>query len=220
MIPADLSARKAFIAANTRLQRPPHAPELTLHLADEVTPIWRMTEEALGQMGVPPPFWAFAWAGGQGVARYVLDHPHEVVGRSVLDLATGSGLVAIAAMKAGAKSVLAADIDGFCQAAVELNAAVNAVAVDFTSGDLLDGPPPAVEVILAGDIAYEKPMAARAFAWLGAAHDTGIRVIVGDPGRSYFPRDGLVRLAEYEVPTTRELEDMEVKRTGVWTFPT
>jgi predicted nicotinamide N-methyase len=154
------------------------------------------------------------------VARYVLDHPHEVVGRSVLDLATGSGLVAIAAMKAGAKSVLAADIDGFCQAAVELNAAVNAVAVDFTSGDLLDGPPPAVEVILAGDIAYEKPMAARAFAWLRSAHDTGIRVIVGDPGRSYFPRDGLVRLAEYEVPTTRELEDMEVKRTGVWTFPT
>jgi predicted nicotinamide N-methyase len=218
MIPADLSARKAFIVAHTRLQRPPHAPEIVLHLADEITPIWRMTEEALGEMGVPPPFWAFAWAGGQGVARYVLDHPEEVAGRTVLDMATGSGLVAIAAMKAGAKSVLGADIDGFCEAATALNAAVNDVAMDFTSRDLMDGPPPEVEVILAGDIAYEKPMAERAFAWLKTAHERGTRVLVGDPGRSYFPRDGLVRLAEYQVPTTRELEDMEVKRTGVWTF--
>ena len=218
MIPADLTARKAFIVANTRLQRPPHAPEIALYLADEITPIWRMTEEALGEMGVPPPFWAFAWAGGQGVARYVLDHPHEVAGRTVLDLATGSGLVAIAALKAGASSILAADIDGFCEAAVELNAAANGVVIDFTARNLLDGQPPKVEVILAGDIAYEKPMAERAFTWLKGAHDAGTHVIVGDPGRSYFPRDGLVRLAEYQVPTTRELEDMEVKKTGVWTF--
>ena len=218
MIPADLSARKAFIIANTRLQRPPHAPEIALYLADEITPIWRMTEEALGQMGVPPPFWAFAWAGGQGVARYVLDHPHEVAGRTILDLATGSGLVAIAAMKAGAASVLGADIDGFCQAAVELNAAANDVVVRYTAENLLEAPPPPVDVILAGDIAYERPMAERAFAWLMTAHEAGIRVLVGDPGRSYFPRDGLVQLAEYQVPTTRELEDMEVKKTGVWTF--
>ena len=218
MIPADLSARKAFIIANTRLQRPPHAPEIALYLADEITPIWRMTEEALGQMGVPPPFWAFAWAGGQGVARYVLDHPHEVAGRTILDLATGSGLVAIAAMKAGAASVLGADIDGFCQAAVELNAAANDVVVRYTAENLLEAPPPPVDVILAGDIAYERPMAERAFAWLRTAHEAGIRVLVGDPGRSYFPRDGLVQLAEYQVPTTRELEDMEVKKTGVWSF--
>ena len=218
MIPADLSARKAFIAANTRLQRPPHAPETVLHLADEITPIWRMTEEALGEMGVPPPFWAFAWAGGQGVARYVLDHPEDVVGKRVLDLATGSGLVAIAALRAGAAHALAADIDGFCEAAVGLNAAANGVAVEFVSRDLLGEAPPVVDVILAGDIAYERPMAERMFPWLRAAHDAGTRVIVGDPGRSYFPRDGLVRLAEYQVPTTRELEDMEVKKTGVWTF--
>lgn len=218
MIPADLSARKAFIIANTRLQRPPHAPEIALYLADEITPIWRMTEEALGAIGVPPPFWAFAWAGGQGVARYVLDHPHEVAGRIILDLATGSGLVAIAAMKAGAASVLGADIDGFCQAAVELNATANDVVVRYTAENLLEAPPPPVDVILAGDIAYERPMAERAFAWLRTAHEGGIRVLVGDPGRSYFPRDGLVQLAEYQVPTTRELEDMEVKKTGVWSF--
>ena len=170
-------------------------------------------------MGVPPPFWAFAWAGGQGVARYILDHPEEVAGRRVLDLATGSGIVAIAALKAGAVAALAADIDSFCEAAVELNAEANGVAVAFTARDLLSEAPPPVEVILAGDIAYEKPMAERMFPWLRAAHEAGTRVIVGDPGRSYFPRDGLVRLAEYQVPTTRELEDMEVKRTGVWTFP-
>lgn len=218
MIPADLDARKAFIVANTRLQRPPHAPEIELYLADEITPIWRMTEEALGQIGVAPPFWAFAWAGGQGVARYVLDHPDEVAGRTVLDLAAGSGLVAIAAMKAGAASALAADIDAFCEAAVSLNTGVNGVAVAFTARDLLREAPP-VEVILAGDIAYEKPMADLMFPWLMAAHRSGVRVLVGDPGRSYFPRVGLVRLAEYEVPTTRELEDMDVKRTGVWSFP-
>ena len=219
MVPADFAARKAFIAANTRLQRPPHAPEIALYLADEITPIWRMTEEALGQMGVPPPFWAVAWAGGQGVARYVMDYRHEVANRTVLDMATGSGLVAIAAMKAGAKSALGADVDGFCEAAVALNTAANGVAVAFTSEILLDAAPPSVDLILAGDIAYEKPMADRMFAWLAAAHAAGTRVIVGDPGRSYFPRDGLVRLAEYQVPTTRELEDMEVKRTGVWSFP-
>ena len=220
MIPAHPTARKAFIVANTRLQQPAHAPEILLHLADEITPIWRMTEEALGEMGVPPPFWAFAWAGGQGVARYVLDHPEEVAGKRILDLATGSGLVAIAAMKAGAVSALAADIDGFCEAAVTLNAEANGVVVRYTAKDLLESPPPPVDVILAGDIAYEKPMAERMFPWLRAAHEAGTRVLVGDPGRSYFPRDGLVRLAEYQVPTTRELEDMEVKRTGVWTFPT
>ena len=220
MIPADLSARKAFIAANTRLQRPAHAPEIVLHLADEITPIWRMTEEALGEIGVPPPFWAFAWAGGQGVARYVLDHPEVVAGKRVLDLATGSGLVAIAALKAGAASALAADIDSFCEAAVELNAEANGVELAFTARDLLREAPPALDVILAGDIAYEKPMAERMFPWLRAAHEAGTRVIIGDPGRSYFPRDGLVRLAEYQVPTTRELEDMEVKKTGVWTFAT
>jgi predicted nicotinamide N-methyase len=214
-----IADRRAFILANTRLQSPPHTPELCLHLADEITPIWRLTEEELEQIGLPPPFWAFAWAGGQAVARYLLDHPHEAVGRRVMDFASGSGLVAIAAMKAGAASALAADIDAFCAAAVAINADENGVAVAFTSQDLLDAPPPDCDLITAGDICYEKPLAERVLAWLAIAHARGTRVLIGDPGRTYFPKSGLVRLAEYQVETTRELEDMAVKKTGVWTFP-
>ena len=209
----------AFILENTRLQRPPHTPELQLYLADEITPIWRMTEEELDRLGLPPPFWAFAWAGGQALARYVLDHPDEVAGQPVIDFATGSGLVAIAAMKAGAARVLGADIDIFCRAAVALNAGANDVAVAFTERNLLHTPPPTTGVITAGDICYEKPMAEQVLAWLRAAHDAGARVLIGDPGRTYFPKQGLVQLAEYQVETTRELEDFAVKRTGVWTFP-
>jgi predicted nicotinamide N-methyase len=211
--------RREFILRHTVLQAPPHVPEVVLHLADEVTPIWRMTEEALGKLGVPPPFWAFAWAGGQALARWLLDHPEEVAGRRVIDFATGSGLVAIAAMKAGAASVLASDIDDFCAAAVAVNAAANKVEVTFTPENLLDHGPPEADLICAGDVSYERPMAERAHAWLEAAHARGARVLIGDPGRAYLPRDRLVRLAEYHVPTTRELEDMEVKRTGVWTLP-
>lgn len=209
---------RAFILANTRPQAPPHVPELTLHLADEITPIWRMTEEALEAIGVPPPFWAFAWAGGQALARYLLDHPAEVTGRRVLDFASGSGMVGIAAATAGAAEVLCADIDPFCEAAVALNAEANGVTAAFTSADLLQAPPPPVDLILAGDISYEKPTAERVRAWLRAAHAAGTRVLMGDPDRSYFSRDGLVRLAQYEVETTRELEDFAIKRTAVWTF--
>ena len=215
-----IADRAGFILANTRLQRPPHTPELQLHLADEITPIWRMTEEELDLMGLPPPFWAFAWAGGQALARYLLDHPHEVAGRAVVDFASGSGIVAIAARLAGAASVLAADIDVFCEAAVAANAAANGVRLDFTDQNLLDQPPPRVDLITAGDICYEKPLAERVLAWLAQARDQGARVLIGDPGRTYFPKDGLVKLAEYQVETTRELEDMTVKRTCVWTFPT
>lgn len=206
----------AFITANTRVQTVPHAPEISLWLADEVTPIWRMTEEALEEIGVPPPFWAFAWAGGQGLARWLLDNPQEVQGKTVLDLAAGSGLVGIAAMKAGAASVLCADIDPFCTAAVALNTALNGVEAAFTTENLLDQPIPDVDVICAGDVFYEKSMAERVLAWLSEAHGRGIRVLVGDPIRTYFPRNGFDLLAEYQVPTTRELEDMAVKRTRVW----
>ncbi|MBX3484300.1 methyltransferase [Phenylobacterium sp.] len=215
-----IADRRQFILDNTRPQRPPHTPELTLRLADEITPIWKMTEEALSEIGLPPPFWAFAWAGGQALARYVLDNPAVVAGKGVVDFASGSGIVAIAAAKAGAARVLAADIDPFCGAALAVNAAANGVACGFTDADLLDAPPPAwAEVILAGDICYEKPLAARVMAWLGAARAAGAAVLIGDPGRSYFPREGLVKLAQYEVPTTRELEDMEIKKTAVWTLP-
>jgi predicted nicotinamide N-methyase len=219
MISPSLEARRAFILENTRLQSPPHTPELILHLADEITPVWKMTEEALAEIGLPPPFWAFAWAGGQAIARYILDKPDVVAGKRVVDFASGSGIVGIAAMRAGAAHVLAADIDSFCQAALSLNAPANGVAIDFTDVDLLDAPAPAADVILAGDICYEKPMAQKVMAWLSAAGDAGATVLIGDPGRSYFPREGLVKLAEYQVPTTRELEDMEVKKTAVWTLP-
>ena len=219
----DLStpaARRAFIVDNTRLQSPPHTPELSLHLADEITPIWKLTEEALLEIGLPPPYWAFAWAGGQALARYVLDDPAIVAGRAVIDFASGSGLVAIAESKAGAARVLAADIDGYCGEALALNAQANGVLVGYTDVDLLDTPPPGwADVILAGDICYEKPLAERVLAWLGVARTNGATVLIGDPGRSYFPREGLIKLAEYQVMTTRELEDMEVKKTAVWTLP-
>ncbi|MFY7719600.1 MAG: class I SAM-dependent methyltransferase [Brevundimonas sp.] len=196
----------------------PHAPEISLWLADEVTPIWRLTEEELGEMGLPPPFWAFAWAGGQGLARWLLDNPAEVAGKRVLDLAAGSGLVGIAAIRAGAASALCADIDPFCAAAVALNAGANGVTLAFTDTDLLEGSPPDVEVICAGDVFYEQPMAGRVLAWLTEAARRGTRVLVGDPLRTYFPKQGFDLLAEYAVPTTRELEDDAVKRTRVWTL--
>ena len=213
-----IADRRAFILEHTALESPPHAPELRLHLASEIEPIWRQTEAELEQQGLEPPFWAFAWAGGQALARYLLDHPGEVRGRSVLDFASGSGLVAIAAMKAGAARALAVDIDPFCEAAVALNAEANGVEVSFLCEDLLEGPPPDAGVICAGDICYAWPLADRVRRWLEAAHAAGRRVLIGDPGRAYLPREGLLALAAYEVQTTREIEDREVRRTGVFTF--
>jgi predicted nicotinamide N-methyase len=211
--------RAAFILENTRLQPPPHTPELVLHMADDVMPIWRLTEEALEELGLPPPFWAFAWAGGQALARYILDRPQEVAGKQVVDFASGSGLVAIAAMKAGAANVLAIDIDEFAGAAIALNAAANRVEVACHIGDVLEAPPPPADVILAGDICYERPVAEKVIAWLATARAAGARVLIGDPERTYFPKADLVRLAEYRVPTVSALEDQEIKRTSVWTFP-
>lgn len=210
---------RAFILANTRLQSPPHVPELNLYLADEITPIWRLTEDVLAEIGLPPPFWAFAWAGGQALARYVLDHRACVSGQSVVDFAAGSGLVGIAALKAGAADVLCADTDRFCGAAVALNGEANGVRPAYTLANLLLADPPAVGVILAGDVCYERAMAAEVRAWLKQASAEGTHVLIGDPGRTYFPRTDLVQLAEYQVETTTELEDYTVKRTGVWTFP-
>jgi len=225
LIGEDFEARRAFIVANTRLSAPPHTPELVLHLADEITPIWKLTEEELGEIGLPPPFWAFAWAGGQALARYVLDHPTELAGKRVLDLAAGSGLVAIAAAMAGAAPVIAADIDAFTESAVSLNAEANGVYVEIITQDLLaeedllDRPAPETpryDVILAGDLFYERDTAARALAFLDRNRTAGSRVLIGDPGRTYLPKERLTRLAEYSVPVTRELEDMEIKRTSVW----
>ena len=205
-----------FIAANTMLIAPPHVPEIRLHLAEESLPIWQKTEEELGEMNVPPPFWAFAWAGGQALARYLLDTPNEVAGRTVLDLGTGSGLTAIAAMKAGAASVLASDIDRMALASARLNAAANGVAIDTTEEDLLLDLPVSFGAVLVGDLFYERELAERVLAFIAAAQAKGARVLVGDPQRSYFPKDRFSLVAEYQVPVTRELEDALVKKTAVW----
>ena len=208
--------RDAFIRANTSVMAPPLVPEVKLHLAHEAVPIWQKTEDELGEIGLPPPFWAFAWAGGQALARHILDHPEIVRERSVVDIASGSGLVGIAAMKAGAARVTAADIDQFAVAAISLNASQNAVALSVTGDDLLDAAPPQVDVILVGDLFYEKDLAARVYGWLVRAEEQGTSVLIGDPGRSYLPRDRLENLAEYKVRVTRDLEDSEVKWTSVW----
>jgi len=194
-------------------------PEVSLHIADEAVPLWRKTEEDLGAMGLPPPFWAFAWAGGQALARYVLDHADWVRGKSVLDLASGSGLVGIAALKAGAREVCAADIDPFACAAIAINAEVNDVALAVTAEDLLARPGRGGwDVILAGDIFYERDTAERVFAFLAWHAERGATVLVGDPGRAYLPVAHLAKLAEYRVAVTRELEDNTIKHTAVWTF--
>jgi predicted nicotinamide N-methyase len=224
---AGLERRRQFVRDYTALQRPPSVPEVALHLADEVTRIWEMTEQEMRRVGLDPPFWAFAWAGGQALARYLLDRPDEVRGRRVLDLASGSGLVAIAARLAGATSALAVDIDPFCAAAVALNAEANGVSVDYTDRDLLvddvavldvDPDLVGVEVILAGDVSYEYGMSGRMHRWLRAASDRGARVLIGDPGRRYLPDDGLVRLASYDITTTPDLEESDLKHAGVFTY--
>ena len=209
----------AFIRQNTRLLPVPHAPEIVLHVADEATDLWQKTEDELEAIGLPPPFWAFAWAGGQALARYVLDHPPVVAGRRVLDFASGSGLVAIAAAKAGAVHVTASDLDGFAIPAIGLNAAANGVADRITAvRDDLIGSDPGSAVVLAADIFYERDLAERVTAWLAGLHARGATVLVGDPGRSYLPRERLIPLVTYEVPVTRALEDAEIKRSSVWRF--
>lgn len=205
-----------FILANTRLLPVPLVPEIRLHLAEESLPIWQKTEEELGRLNVPPPWWAFAWAGGQALARHLLDNTALVAGRRVLDLGAGSGLAGIAAMKAGATQVLAADTDSFAQAAIALNARANAVALQATDRDLLTDRPAGFEVVLVGDLFYERPLAERVLVFLQAARDQGAAVLVGDPRRSYFPEERFVQVAEYSVPVTRDLEDAEIKRTRVW----
>ena len=206
----------AFIRANTEILSPPLVPEVRLHLAHEALSIWQKTEDEMGEIGLPPPFWAFAWAGGQALARHVLDYPTLVRGKRVVDLASGSGLVGIAALKAGATSVLAADIDPFSATAIGLNAALNAVSPAITAEDLLLNPAPSCDIILVGDLFYEQGLAHRCFDWLTEAKVLGIDVLIGDPGRSYLPKEKLIRIADYAVPVTRDLEDAEIKKTAVW----
>lgn len=212
-----ITDKEAFIRANTRRRAVPLTPEIALFVADEAVPLWHKTEEEIGEAGLPPPFWAFAWAGGQALARHVLDHPALVRGKTVLDLASGSGLVGIAAMKAGAAAVTVADIDAFACTAAALNAAENGVTLSTCQDDLLAEPHTSRwDVILAGDIFYERDTAQQAFDFLDGHAARGATVLIGDPGRSYLPREKLRRIADYSVPVTRDLEDTEIKQTAVW----
>jgi predicted nicotinamide N-methyase len=207
-----LAERAAFIRANTRLSFPPLCPEIRLYLADDAMALWQLTEKELGALGLPPPFWAFAWAGGQALARYILDHAEIVRGKSVLDVASGCGLVAIAAMKAGASRAVAVDLDPFAAEAAMINAAANDVTIEARAGDALAAQP-AEDVILVGDLFYDRDIAPVLLAWLERAPGD---VLVGDPGRTYLPKAELAKVADYDVPVSRALEDAEIKRTGVW----
>lgn len=204
----------AFLAANTRLSAHPLVPEVALHLAEELTPLWQATEAWLAREGVCPPYWAFAWPGSAALARWVLDDPRPVAHRRVLDFGAGSGLAGIAAAKAGAAEVLAADTDPLAEAAAKRNAAANGVALATTTRDLVGEAGP-WETILAGDVCYERPMAERVAAWLRAEAGRGVAVFLADPGRAYLPRQGLAAVARFLVPTSRELEDRDAREVTV-----
>ena len=206
---------RAFIEANTGWISPPHTPEIRLRLATELYSIWRMSEADLSEMGVPPPYWAFAWAGGQAVARYLLDHPAAVKGLSVLDAGSGSGLCAIAAGLAGARDITASDIDPYAVEAIALNAAEAGVSVTATTRNMV-GEDAGWDVVMIGDLFYEQPLARNVEAWARRLVARGALVLAGDPGRAYLPKSGMTALATYEVKTTRELEDLEVRRTCVY----
>ncbi len=207
---------RSFIVNHTRLLAPPLVPEIRLYLAEESLPLWEKTEEQLGQMNVPPPFWAFAWAGGQALARYILDEPQLVKRRAVIDLGAGSGICGLAAKHAGAADVLCADVDPFSVHAVALNADANGLVVTATKSNLLDMAPPDVDVLLIGDLFYEKSLSECVMDWAWRAHRNGAVVLAGDPKRSFFPEDRFEVSAHYSVPVTRALEDADIKNTAVW----
>ena len=207
----------AFIRENTQLLAPPLVPEIKLHLAAEALPLWEKTEEELQEIGLPPPYWAFAWAGGQALARYVLDNRSAVAGRRVLDVASGSGLVALAALMAGARQVEVGEIDTIACSAICANAAANALTLFAVPGDPI-GSDRSWDVVLVGDAFYEKPLADRLLPWLRELASRGATILLGDPGRSYFPKSRFELLASYQVPVTRALEDSEIKATNVWRF--
>lgn len=213
---ADITS---FIAAQTRPARAPLVPEIQLHLATEVTPLWQATEATLARHNLPPPYWAFAWPGGQALARHVLDDPEFVRSRRVLDFAAGCGIAAIAAALCGAE-VTAAEIDAVAAAALAMNAALNGIAITVARADLTAREPAAAardwDVILAGDVFYERPMAGRVWPWLVGLAASGATVLVADPGRAYLPKDGLLELERYIVPTSRDLEDRESRETRVF----
>jgi predicted nicotinamide N-methyase len=209
------------IRAGTRLGSVPLVPEVRLYLASEPMSAWQHTEQATGQTGLDPPFWAFAWAGGQALARYLLDHPETVTGRRAVDIASGSGLVAIAAARAGAAAVTAYDIDPLAAAAITLNAAANGVAVPAVCADVLNEdalPAPGTDLVLVADAFYQRDLADRTLRFAERARARGAAVLIGDLGRTYLPRARLAPLASYDVVGLAALEDRDVKHTTVWTL--
>lgn len=207
---------RSFVLRHTRLRPIPGLEGIRLHLADEVLPLWRAVQLETGDPDAPLPYWAFAWAGGLAIGRHLQLHPEVVAGRRVFDLASGSGLCAIAALQAGAAAVTALDIDAFAAAAIGLNARANSCRVEVAHRDVLDDDPPDVDIILAGDCWYEAALAERVLPWLKRAAARGIDTVVGDPGRRYLPADQLVELARYDVRTTTELEDLDQKAGHVY----
>jgi len=205
-----------MVRANTRLRSVALVPEIRVYQASEPIGVWQRTERAAGRTGLDPPFWAFAWAGGQALARYLLDHPETVKDRHVIDVASGSGLVAIAAARAGAAAVTGYDIDPLAIAAITMNAAANGVTVLAVQADILEGDGPGADVMLVADAFYERELARRVTRFLARGQARGAGVLVGDFGRAYLPRDRLAPLAAYDVPGLSALEDSDVKRTTVW----
>jgi predicted nicotinamide N-methyase len=209
-------AHRAFITSGTALESPTACPEIRLHLATAITPLWQASESYLHGNNLAPPYWAFAWAGGQGLARYLLDSPWLVRGRRVLDFGAGCGIAGIAAAMAGALSVDAADVDPMAAAAAALNAESNNVIINVLAGDITEEPAAGWEVVLAGDVCYERPMTERCMPWLQARAAEGALVLLSDPGRAYLPEKGLVRLTSYTVPTSREIEDRDTREVVIY----
>jgi predicted nicotinamide N-methyase len=210
------ASTRAFVLRHTRLRPVPGLEEIRLHLADEVLPLWHAVQVETDDPDAALPYWAFAWSGGLALGRYLREHPEAVAGKRVFDFASGSGLCAIAAKRAGAAEVTGVDIDAFAAAAIQLNARGNRCRVSAVRRDVLDDEPPDADVVLAGDTWYEAGLAERVMPWLRRARNRGIDVLVGDPGRRYLPTDQLVELARYEVRTTTELEDQERKHGWVY----
>lgn len=209
---------EGFIRNNTALGAPAMVPEFKLWLATEYVPIWQATETWLEERNVDPPYWAFCWPGGQAVARHLLDNPATVAGKRVIDFAAGSGVASLAAVRAGAASVVANDIDALSLVAARLNAAANGLAIDTCSDDWLAEPDgaPETDVVIAGDVCYEREMSVRALAWLRNHANLGRLVLLGDPGRNYFTAQGLEEQARYEIPTSLQLENRGMRETVVW----
>ena len=209
---------EGFIRTNTALETPVMVPEFRLWLATEYVPIWQATEAWMEIQNIDPPYWAFCWPGGQAIARYLLDNPDLVRGKRVIDFASGSGVSAMAAAHAGAASVVANDIDALSLVAARLNAGVNGIALETSAEDWLAGPEggPETDVVIAGDVCYEREMSVRALAWLRGHANRGRLVLLGDPGRNYFSAQGLEERARYEIPTSLQLENRGMRETVVW----